>query len=272
VSEEPLSGPVDEPQIPDARPPDASSPVTPSAGPPRADERYPFWGWSDLLLFVGMTVPSMLLGVLVVKAAMAFFRVDTRVRAAELLPAQFIGYAALFGVLYLILRGHYGRPFWASLAWNTMKLPAGQVALSGVGVALAVAFSSALLKTPETDNPMKELLSDRSSMLLIAIFGTTMGPLCEELAFRGFLQPLLVRSLGTVAGIVAAAVPFGLLHLQQYGYSWRHALLITSAGAAFGWMRQATGSTKASTLMHASYNGLFFVALLAQRKAIPQAW
>jgi membrane protease YdiL (CAAX protease family) len=40
---------------------------------------------------------------------------------------------------------------------------------------------------------------------------------------------------------------------------------VAAAGLAFGWMRQTTGSTKASALMHASYNGLFFVAALAQR-------
>jgi membrane protease YdiL (CAAX protease family) len=112
---------------------------------------------------------------------------------------------------------------------------------------------------------MKELLSDPVSIALIAVFGTTLGPVCEELVFRGFLQPLLVRSLGAVAGIFATAVPFGLLHLQQYGFSWRHGLLITCAGAAFGWMRHTTGSTRASTLMHAAYNGLFFLVLLTQR-------
>jgi membrane protease YdiL (CAAX protease family) len=62
---------------------------------------------------------------------------------------------------------------------------------------------------------------------------------------------------------------FGLLHFPEYGNSWRHALLITAAGAAFGWMRHATGSTKASALMHAAYNALFFAALFTQGKSGP---
>ena len=70
-----------------------------------------------------------------------------------------------------------------------------------------------------------------------------MAPVCEELMFRGFLQPLLVRSLGAAAGILATALPFGLLHFQEYGNSWRHVLLISLSGVAFGWMRHATGST-----------------------------
>ena len=40
---------------------------------------------------------------------------------------------------------------------------------------------------------------------------------------------------------------------------------LTVAGAAFGCMRQLTGSTAAAALMHASYNGLQFVALLSQK-------
>jgi membrane protease YdiL (CAAX protease family) len=122
-----------------------------------------------------------------------------------------------------------------------------------------------LIHTPTTRNAITDLMQDRASLLLLTVFGVTLGPLCEELAFRGFLQPLLVRSLGAVPGVLLAAVPFGLLHYQEYGNSWRHAVIVAAAGAAFGWMRQATGSTKASALMHASYNGLFFVAALSQR-------
>jgi len=45
--------------------------------------------------------------------------------------------------------------------------------------------------------------------------------------------------------------------------------LISLAGAAFGWMRHATGSTNVSAIMHASYNALGFLALFAQRKYVP---
>jgi len=103
------------------------------------------------------------------------------------------------------------------------------------------------------------------ALILIAIFGSIIAPVCEELVFRGFLQPLLVRSLGAVAGILATALPFGLLHYQEYGDSWRHVLLISLSGVAFGWMRQATGSTKAAAGLHASFNGFQFVALIAAK-------
>src|SRR5205807_2006452 len=81
-------------------------------------------------------------------------------------------------------------------------------------LAFGVVLVGRLLQTPDVNTPMKQLLSDRSSVLLIAIFAVTLGPLCEELAFRGFLQPLLVRSFGPVPGVILGAVPFGLLHLS----------------------------------------------------------
>jgi membrane protease YdiL (CAAX protease family) len=46
-------------------------------------------------------------------------------------------------------------------------------------------------------------------------------------------------------------------------------LLISLSGVAFGWMRQATGSTKAAAGMHAAYNGFQFVLLLMS-KGLPR--
>jgi uncharacterized protein len=229
-------------------------------------EREPFWTYMDVLVFAGLAIPCMLLGFGIVKAAFWALRLHPAVKTWELLLDQFAGYGLLFGALYAIFHLEYGRPFWKSLAWTKGRLPWVWVVLAGVASVAAVSVLGTAIQTPNTSNPMLDLLKDRTSIVLIAIFGVTLGPLCEELAFRGFLQPLLVRSLGSTAGILAASVPFGILHFQEYGNSWKHVLLITLAGASFGWMRHATGSTKAATIMHGVYNALFFVAFLAQTK------
>jgi membrane protease YdiL (CAAX protease family) len=230
-------------------------------------ESYPFWSYFDLAGFVlvallALLVESFLAGALLSVVHVKKFLVE--------LPAQLLLYAFLLWLLSAIFRRYYGRPFWESLRWVPARLNASALVACGVLLAFGVMGGSVLLKTPDINSPMKELLSDKTSMVLIAVFGTTLGPLCEEIVFRGFLQPLLVRSLGAVPGILMAAIPFGLLHLQQYGNSWRHVLLITLAGAAFGWMRHSTGSTKAAVIMHAAYNGVFFV-LLALQQAAPHA-
>ena len=60
---------------------------------------------------------------------------------------------------------------------------------------------------------------------------------------------------------------FGLLHLPEYEKSWKHGLLIATAGAIFGWVRYRTGSTAAATFMHSSYNLTQLAAFLAQTRA-----
>jgi membrane protease YdiL (CAAX protease family) len=233
--------------------------------PPERQSREPFWGYADVLMFAGLTIPCMLLAFGIVRSVMWLFHLYPAQKTWELLPEQSILYALLIGVLAAIFRVQYDRPFWHSLAWLPYRLPPLWPVLLGMFTAILVNLVGLLIQVPNTENPMTQLLKERSSMILLAVFGVTVGPLCEELIFRGFLQPLFVRSLGAVAGILAANIPFGLLHFQQYGNSWRHVVVITIAGSAFGWMRHATGSTRASTLMHASYNGLFFFALFSAK-------
>jgi hypothetical protein len=231
----------------------------PDPMPPPVPEREPFWGYADLLLFAGLTVPSMLFGMLLVRGVMAIFHLHTTVSVAVLLPEQLVGYAILFGALRLIFRVHYDRPFWSSLGWVPFSIPAPFVMMAGTGAAMGMVLSAALIHLPNTSNPMTELLQQgKVALVLMAAFGVGIAPLCEELAFRGFLQPLLVRSFGAAGGILTAGVAFGLLHFQEYGNSWRHALLLSGAGACFGWMRHVT---KSSALMHASYNGFLFLLL-----------
>lgn len=245
---------------------EATEAPPPSSPPPPPPERDPFWRYSDLALFLVMAIPSMfaggLLALWMVKAAVAVFHIHARIPALEPLSEQLGGDAILFAVLALILRLQYDRPLWRSLGWRPAPIPFLWVVSAGLVCAMGVALLGTLIRIPTTTNPIVELMKDRTSAILMAFFGVTIAPLTEELVFRGFLQPLLVRSLGVVPGILLAAVPFGLLHYREYGNSWRHAVLIGLAGAAFGWMRHRTGSTQASTLMHASYNGLIFFAVL----------
>ena len=255
------------PELPEftAPPPPPETPPPPAPPP----ERVPFWGYHDLFMFIGLFVGSLVAAFAVVSGFLALFRIEVKNDLWRLLPAQFLAYLFLFLSLWMLFRAQYNRPFWRSLGWTDLPLRTTVIIAYGVLLAFTVGVVSRLLQTPDVPTPMTKMLSDRSSIILVAVFGVTVGPLCEELIFRGFLQPLFTRNLGTAGGILAAAVPFGLLHLQEYGNSWRHGVLITMAGAAFGWMRWRTGSTKASTLMHAAYNGTFFLALLLQPKNLP---
>jgi uncharacterized protein len=76
---------------------------------------------------------------------------------------------------------------------------------------------------------------------------------------------LLVATFGAAGGVLLQAVPFAALHGAEYSWSWQQLLVMLAAGSAFGWMRHRTGSTAASTYMHAAFNLVVFVGMLAQR-------
>ena len=239
-------------------------PAEPPAVPPvTAPERWPFWGYSDVAVFVGLFLASALAGAFVGNVLIALFHIPKGLSA---LLVQSLIYVLSFSALALLFRIQYDRGFWRSLGWTDLRLSPVLIVGLGVATALLVGFLGGLVRTPNTDNLITDMLADPRSRLFVVLFAITLAPLAEELIFRGFLQPLLVRSLGTALGILAAALPFGLLHYQEYGNEWRHALLVALAGAAFGWMRQRTGSTKACTLMHASYNAFELFAYFAQKE------
>jgi uncharacterized protein len=237
-----------------------------------SDDDDAFWSYRDLAIFLGLAPPCLVGGSLITKVAVVALFVSTPNKALELLPGQFLGYAMLFAALAALLRIEYGRPFWRSLGWRWPRLPFPATIAAGTALAFTIAVIGALLKAPEVPGPMKELLNDPMSLIVVAIFGVTVGPLCEELAFRGFMQPLFVRSLGAAPGILLSGLAFGLLHLPQYGFSWQHGILITLAGSAFAWMRWLSGSTAASTIMHSAYNLTLFLGFYAGGSKIPHSW
>ena len=124
-------------------------------------------------------------------------------------------YGLVFGALRVMFRVVYDRPFWRSLGWTPVRLPVMMVMLAGMATAVLVALASKLIHTPTGDSPMTQLLETRADLLVMGALAVTLAPLCEELAFRGFLQPLLVRSLGAAPGILLAAIPFGLHALSR---------------------------------------------------------
>jgi membrane protease YdiL (CAAX protease family) len=245
--------------------PASMEPPALAAPPPPVPERDPFWGYGDVLWFLGLAVPCMLASWVVDWLAGRWIKVEV----VRLTIGMLVLYGLLFGSLRMMFRAIYDRPFWRSLGWTPLRLPPLMVVLAGMVAAVLVALASSLIHAPTSENQMTQLLETRTDLLVMGTLAITLAPLCEELAFRGFLQPLLVRSLGAAPGILLAAIPFGLLHFHEYGNSWRHAAILSMAGAAFGLMRHATGSTKASALMHASYNALIFIALMTQKGILP---
>jgi len=173
---------------------------------------------------------------------------------------QMVAYLLLLGYMYLLVtRERRQSRFWDALRWNW---PSGAsfYLLAGVLIQVIFIIAEQFLPLPK-ETPFEELLRRRMSVYLIAVFSVTIGPLIEELFFRGFLYPVLRRSIGVSAAILATALPFALMHAAQYGYSWASVLLIFVLGVVLTGVRERKNSLAAPFLIHVAYNGSI-VALL----------
>lgn len=219
----------------------------------------PFWTYEDLALFLGSVLP------IYVVSAMLLGLVHFPGKALTGLVFQSLIYALTMAVLYILIAVRHGQPFWRSLGWTFsfrgvwICLPAGPV------LALSMAKLGVWLHTPVIPSPIEGFISGRGSLIVLMIFVTLIGPVWEELLFRGFLFPLLAKSVGPWLGIVFSAIPFALLHGAQNQWSWQYVLLIFAAGCVFGYTRYKTGSTAAAAIVHAGYNILYFAGFLLQR-------
>lgn len=225
----------------------------------------PFWSWLDAALLFALAVPCLFISVLLSKGLFALSP-EPPSDAVKAITLQFTAYALWFGVLILLLKTRYDQPFWRSLAWRLPWRGMLTTLFTGPALVLVVAVLGQLLNTPVIDNSIERMLHGRMSILVVGFFASTLGPLAEELIFRGFLQPLMIRSLGVALGIVFSSLPFALLHGPQYSWNWQHIVLLVLASSVFGYTRHRTGSTAASTLVHATYNLTFFAGFLLQRK------
>lgn len=219
---------------------------------------HPFWTYEDLALFIGSVIPVFLLAWLIVRV------VSLPGGAVQAMVYQSLIYGLLLGVLYLLVAWRYQQPFWGSLGWTVFRLPFLCAAIGPV-LAIGTATLGVFLKAPPIPSPIEDLISDRRSLFVMMLFLTVFGPVFEELVFRGFLFPLLARSLGPWPGILLAATPFALVHGSQYHWSWQHLTVVGLAGAVFGLVRYKTGSTAAATLAHTGYNATLFVGFLVQK-------
>lgn len=234
---------------------------------PRPAPREPFWTWGDAALFLSLSVPSLLMAIALSRGIFLLFPKPPG-DGARLLILQFMAYGIWFCTLWLMLKFRYDEPFWESMAWRIPWAHMRWTVWLGPALVLAVVVLGEAMNTPIIDNPIQRLLKDKWSVFMVGFFATTLGPLAEELVFRGFLQPLMMRTFGVVAGIALASLPFCLAHGPQYSWSWRHILLLFLASVVFGTVRWRTNSTAASTLVHATYNLTFFVGFLLQRREL----
>lgn len=152
----------------------------------------------------------------------------------------------LIGSLYAIVRFRHGRDVWTLLGWTRpTRIHLVAALVGGIAVGLGIDII-ARVTTPTTH--VVQLWN-------LILLDTLLGPVIEESFFRGCLLPVLARTAGPFIAILVTAALFATLHPISSFVQW---LCFVATGFAFGWIRVKSGSTAASTLMHAVYNVTLF--------------
>lgn len=225
-----------------------------------AEPDRPFWGYAELLVVAALWFVMSFAGLMAMHSLGAIWHFNPDLGLAAL-AVEIVVYAVMLLVMKSLFVRH-GQPLFASLGWIEYPFEARHLVVLGVVLAIAIMLLGALLRLPNVETPFDKLLNDLPSRIAISVFGVTIGPIIEELLFRGFLQPVLVDSFGALPGILLTSLPFGLLHLAQNGWAWQSGVLITLVGFVLGVVRHVSGSTRASAITHVSYNALPFLLML----------
>jgi membrane protease YdiL (CAAX protease family) len=212
-----------------------------------------FWTAEDLAVWIGLALPSLLLGGLIAR----FIPVSKPLQA---MFGQFLFFLIWFILLKLLLQLKYSERFWWALGWVVPDKGLWLCLAMGPFLAVGLNLLAQWMKAPIVDPPFKDVLFDRRSRYLFAAASVIAAPLCEELAFRGFLMPLIAKWLGAAAGILVTGLIFGVAHGAQNGWLWQYIVLLAAAGSVFGWARWRYASTMSAMVLHSSFNLTVFLA------------
>ena len=247
----------------DSFPPPTFAPEAPA---PKSAEN-PVWAGWDVLQIAFLTIVTLIfLQLVLILSANRFvyrhssFRVVSQKPMLALL-SEFLAYIAVAIYMVALVEGKYHVGFWQAIRW---KWPGGAaVKRLGLGVMMVgLDLLGRFLPMPRSV-PFDQFFARPTDAYLTTAFAVTLGPLMEELFFRGFLYPVLARRMGVVLGVIFTALPFGLLHLVQYGYAWGAVLVIFLVGVVLTAIRAVTGSVAASFLAHVGYNATLMMLTAA---------
>jgi membrane protease YdiL (CAAX protease family) len=207
-----------------------------------------------------------------------------------LIPSMAVGYLIAGAILWAIFTHLWQQPFPQALHWNFSVVRRRWVRLlaGGVVLSLVVQFLSNFLPIPKT-LPIDDFFRSPADVWMVALFGTLLAPVCEELAFRGFLLPSLASAWDWLRGFrrpsdliasdrgaqydpcwsIAAllfsctltSIAFALVHADQLAHAWAPLAVLFCVSLVLCGVRLWTHSLAASTLIHATYNGTIFTIL-----------
>jgi len=245
-----------------------------------------------VFVFLLLLLPSLIGGYII--ALFAIYATHPHVRLPVLM--QEIGRNVMYAIsmqaaIYLVLWAlsalvfslWWQRSFAKGIHWNLSTAVHWFLLLVGLGLVtgLAITLAGNFLPMPKAPPILEDLTKSAAGAWALTVFGVTLAPLTEELAFRGFLLPSLinifrwlerknvigdatVRAIGIPISIVLTSIPFAFMHAAQVSNSWGPVLLIGLVSVILCIVRLTTDSVAAGVVVHTCYNLTFFAGSLYQ--------
>ena len=265
------------------------TPEVPSGPPPPPPpRRIPHIGHTVLFFTVAIIV-LLLTSVSVFALAMGFHLLGTEtpeqlLREPRLLiPSMAAAYLIAGAIVWAIFTYLWQQTFLGGLHWNFAAVRRRWIPLlaGGIALSLVVQFLSNFLPVPKT-LPIDDFFRNSADVWMVALFGTFVAPIFEELAFRGFLLPSLASAWDwlqgrredagvdqdphwSVAALVVSctitSIAFALVHADQLAHAWAPLAVLFAVSLVLCGVRLWTQSLAASTMIHATYNGTIFTIL-----------
>lgn len=233
---------------------------------PRPD-MWNYWDLAGALLFAAM---ALLVCSLVAAGASAalinFAGINAPITEQPYMVYWALGIQALWWGLvlayfYYVVSIKYRLPFWRSLGFVPYRVPIVWFVFLGFVLTLSVGVVGQLIGAPN-DTSFMDLLSDPNTLWLMGIFAVVIGPITEEIAFRGFLFRPIEAAQGAMTAILLTTSIFVVMHGSQYDWHWQIMVILFAAGATFGLVKWWTGSLWPAIAVHMAYNGLQFAAFM----------
>jgi len=210
--------------------------------------------------------------------------ISAKPKASIFLEAITFGLTLL--TAYVLFPRMWRRPFGDVLSWNSIaaRMNVAKLLLTGMILSIVAQALESFLTLPK-EMPVDEFFKHPSDVWIIAIFGTLVAPVCEEIFFRGFLlrgfaiffdwigsrwsdatrerwattADLSRRGL-IFSGILTSGL-FAAMHAAQLGWAWNAVGVLWLVGGVLTFVRLRFGSVAASATVHAAYNGFLFVVM-----------
>jgi len=132
------------------------------------------------------------------------------------------------------------------------------IALQGVSITLSLLLMYLIGPSVVVEEAEQMIINMARESPILTMLSLLLTGICEEFAFRGFLQNAITRRYSLPAGIVVASIAFGLAHLDPQA---TYIIVAFAGGLLLGYFYSKFRSYVMAATAHATFNLITFAML-----------